>query len=57
MFVDRLLPVAFRKLVTIIDSSQLIEATKRLRDAGTRHCRRLHLDSLLRVYVMCVGYH
>ena len=35
MFVDRLLPIAFQKLVTIIDSSRLIEAAKRLRDAGT----------------------
>ena len=35
MFVDRLLPIALQKLVTIIDSSQLIEAAKLLRDAGT----------------------
>jgi CBS domain-containing protein len=35
MFVDRLLPVALQKLVTIIDSVQLIEAAKLLREAGT----------------------
>jgi len=35
MFVDRLLPIALQKLVTIIDSAQLIEAAKLLREAGT----------------------
>jgi CBS domain-containing protein len=35
MFVDRLLPIALQKLVTITDSAQLIEAAKLLRDAGT----------------------
>ena len=35
MFVDRLLPIALQKLVTIIDSAQLIEAATLLRDAGT----------------------
>ena len=35
MFVNRLLPIALRKLVTIIDSAQLIEAAKLLREAGT----------------------
>ena len=35
MFVDRLLPTALQKLVTIVDSAELIEAAKLLRDAGT----------------------
>ena len=35
MFVDRLLPIALQKLVTITDSAQLIEAAKLLRGAGT----------------------
>ena len=35
MFVDKLLPIALQKLVTITDSAQLIEAAKLLRDAGT----------------------
>ena len=35
MFVDRILPIALQKLVMIIDSVQLIEAAKLLRDAGT----------------------
>ena len=35
MFVNRLLPIALQKLVTIIDSAQLIEAAKLLREAGT----------------------
>jgi hypothetical protein len=34
MFVDRLLPIALQKLVTIIDSAQLIEAAKLLREAA-----------------------
>ena len=35
MFVDRLLPTALQKLVTVVDSAELIEAAKLLRDAGT----------------------
>lgn len=35
MFVDRLLPIAQQKLVTIADAAQLIEAARLLRDAGT----------------------
>jgi CBS domain-containing protein len=35
MFVDRLLPIALEKLVTIIDSAPLIEAAKLLRDSDT----------------------
>jgi CBS domain-containing protein len=35
MFVDSLLSIAQQKLVMIIDSAQLIEAAKLLRDAGT----------------------
>ena len=35
MFVDKLLPIALQKLVTIIDSAELIEAATLLRDAGT----------------------
>ena len=35
MFVDRLLRAALQKLVTIVDSAELIEAAKLLRDAST----------------------
>ena len=35
MFVDRLLSTALQTLVTIVDSAELIEAAKLLRDAGT----------------------
>jgi hypothetical protein len=35
MFVAKHLPIALQTLVTIIDSAQLIQAAKLLRDAGT----------------------
>jgi CBS domain-containing protein len=35
MFVDRLLPIAKQRLITITDGAELIEAAKLLRDPGT----------------------
>ena len=35
MFVERLLPIAREKLVTVVDGARLIEAARLLREAGT----------------------